>query len=171
MKPGLRFLSVVSDFLSQDGVLKTFDRLRYGFGALASLATGYEQYQISPMKTDTFRNIDAGVAGAVDFAFGVTLPIIALLDGILNFALPKIAPDIKVKSGGFISGNLASLVRGGVALLEGVCTGDYGAAKTFASKARSGECGVLFEGGVKMFDALAKMVRTQPNESWLTHPA
>ncbi len=161
-KPVLRALSVVAKSISDAKFLRVMEGFRYGFGALASVATGYEQYKASPMKTVLFRDVDAGLAGAVDFAFGVAMPIVALVDGILNFALPKIAPGIKVASGGFISGNLASAVRGLVALAEGYATGDFSAASAFAKKAQSGDFGAIFEGGAALCGQVAAGIRATP---------
>lgn len=166
-KPLLRALSLVAKNLSDVKVAKSLEIARYGFGALASVATGYEQYKVSTAKTDTFRDIDAVVGGCVDFVFGALMPVTALIDGTLNFVLPKIAPDIKVKSGGFISGNLATAVRGAVAYLEGAATGDYGAAELFQKKAEKGEYGVVFQGGFAAAQRLAKLVRGSRFDSWL----
>lgn len=167
-KPVLRGLSLVGKQLSDVKLAKSFEVARYGFGALASIATGYEQYKVSTTKTDAFRDIDAVVGGCVDFVFGVLMPVTALIDGTLNFVLPKIAPDIKVKSGGFISGNLATAVRGAVAYLEGVATGDFGAAELFQKRAEKGEYGVVFQHGFAAAHRLGKLVRESRFNSWLT---
>lgn len=161
-KPALRALSLVAKTISEAKFLRVMEGFRYGFGALASLATGYEQYKASPMTTVLFRDADAGLAGAVDFAFGVSMPIVALIDGVLNFALPKVAPNIKVASGGFISGNLATAVRGLVAVAEGYGTGQFSAAKAFAKKATDGDYGVIFEGGAALCGKIAQTIRATP---------
>ncbi len=167
LKPLLRGVSLVAKHLSDVKVAKSLELARYGFGALASIATGYEQYKASTTTTDSFRDVDAVVGGTVDFLFGVALPVTALIDGVLNFVLPKLAPDIKTKSGGFISGNLSTAVRGAVALLEGAATGDYRGARAFQKKADQGEYGVVFQGGFAAARRLTKLVRESRFTSWL----
>lgn len=152
---------------SADG-LATIHGARVGFGALASVATGFEQYEASTAHTKTFKDLDAAVGGSVDFVFGMALPVTALIDGVLNFALPKIAPNIKAESGGFISGNLATAVRGAVALTEGVVTGDFGAAKEFGAKAAAGDYGLLFKGGSAACSKLADEASHLQLKTWLT---
>jgi hypothetical protein len=164
IRPVLRLLFAGASTVTKNQLLKGTGIARFGFGALASIATGVEQYSASTARTSAGRKVDAVLAGAVDFLFGVAMPVTALVDGALNFALPLIAPDIKKKSGGFISGNLATAVRGAVALTEGVFTGDYRGIREFKQQAASGEYGVLFQGLAnaekKLSDGLAA---TLPN--------
>ena len=167
IKPGLRALSLVSKLLSESHVAKTLEVARYGFGALASVATGYEQYKGSPAKGEIFKGIDAAIGGSTDFVFGVMFPVAALIDGMLNFALPKMAPELKVRAGGFLSGNLQSAIHGAVALAEGVVTGDYGAAKAFQKKAEDGELGMFFEGGFALAKKLTKAMQNTSFSAWL----
>jgi hypothetical protein len=167
IKPGLRALSLVSKLLGERHVAKTLEAARYGFGALASLATGYEQYRGSPAKREAFKDLDAVIGGSTDFVFGIACPVAALIDGVLNFALPKAAPELKVRAGGFLSGNLQSVIHGAVALAEGVVTGDFVAVKGFAIKAERGELGVFFEGGFALARVMTKAVARLSFSTWL----
>jgi hypothetical protein len=119
---------------------------RATFGMLASIATGVEQYALTTAQTRTGKIVDAALGGAVDMVFGMVLPEVALLDGALNFLLPKLAPHVKQQAGQFVSGSLGTAVRGAVTVVEAVLTGNYKGVHDFDARAKSGEYGIVFKG-------------------------